>query len=331
MKTGSPMRSAQPRRSGATASRNGIGSRLASWADNHVQALRFSLGKFFQAPVSSLMTSLVIAIALALPAALSIVLSNVQAVSASWDVTGNVTLYLKGTVEDSDGAALASELNNHVAVESTRFIGRDEALATFRQLSGFGGVLDALDDNPLPAAIVLRPTVEASSAEQLQALADELGRHDDVEAAQVDLEWVQRLNAILEFIQRGVVIVACLLGLAVLLVVGNTIRLDIHARREEIVVIKLIGATDAFVRRPFLYGGLLYGSFGGLLSALLVVLALGFLDSPSSYLASLYGSETGLVKIDFGAIGVLIALSALLGLAGSWLSVGRHLREVEPH
>ena len=324
------MRSAQPRRAGAKASRTGLISKLVGWAQHHGVALRFSLDKFIRNPVSSAMTSLVIAIALALPAALSMLVGNVQSISAGWDVTGNVTLYLNADIDDGDGAALAREMNDHPAIESTRFIGRDEALATFRQLSGFGDVLDALDDNPLPAAIVLRPKTDASTADQLEALAVELQQHPTVETAQVDLEWVQRLNAMLEFIQRGVLVVAAMLGLAVLLVVGNTIRLDVHARRDEIVVIKLIGATDAFVRRPFLYGGLIYGLCGGLLSALLVMIALTFLDSPSSYLASLYGSQAELVAIDFGVIAALILSSALLGLIGSWLSVGRHLREIEP-
>ncbi len=295
-----------------------------------MRALRFGLGKFFETPISSLMTSLVIAIALALPATLSMLLSNAQSISASWDITSNLTLYLNSETDDAGAAALARQLREHVAIDSARLISRDEALETFRTLSGFGEVLDALDENPLPAAIVLRPRDGFDSALQLKSLTSELEQLDEVETVQIDLQWIQRLNAILDFIRRGVLIVGGMLGLAVLLIVGNTIRLDIQGRREEIVVIKLIGATNAFVRRPFLYGGLLYGFFGGILSALLVIVALRFLATPSSYLASLYGSTIGLVDVSAVNIALLIVLSTLLGLTGSWISVGRHLSEIEP-
>jgi cell division transport system permease protein len=315
---------------GATTHRTGIGGRLIGWGDEHVQALRFSLGKFRQTPISSVMTSLVIAIALALPATLSMMLNNALSISASWGVSSNVTLYLHSEIDDAGGAALARKLAGNLAIESTRIIGRDEALATFRTMSGFGEVLDALDENPLPTTIVLRPRDGFDSAQQLESLASELEQLEQVETAQVDLQWIQRLNAILDFVRRGVLIVGSLLGLAVLLIVGNTIRLDIYSRREEIVVIKLIGATNAFVRRPFLYGGLIYGFFGGALSALFVIIALRFLAAPSTYLASLYGSTFKLVDINAEHIVLLIALSTLLGLVGSWISVSRHLSEIEP-
>ncbi|MEM7294827.1 MAG: permease-like cell division protein FtsX [Pseudomonadota bacterium] len=315
---------------GAREARVGIIARLRGWLFNHSEAMRFSVRKILQAPLSSAMTCLVIAIALALPATFTTLLGNVQTLSKGWDVSGNITLYLLDTVEDADGAALARDLNGHPNVEGTRFIGRDEALATFRKLSGFGEVLDALDENPLPAAIVIQPTPSHSTSAQLEVMASELATREQVESAQVDLEWIQRLNAIIELIQRAVWVVAALLALAVLLVVGNTIRLDIYNRREEIVVTKLIGATNAFVRRPFLYGGLFYGLFGGVLGGLLVIVALRFLDAPSEYLASLYGAQIELAGTDPLIIGVLIAVSAALGLVGSWISVGRHLHEIEP-
>lgn len=180
------IRKVQPRR-GAQKNRLGFIARVVGWGDSHWQALRFSAVKFWQTPVSSAMTSLVIAITLALPAALTILLGNVQTISNHWDIAGNITLYLNSEVDDTEGVALARQLNHHDAIESTRFIGRDEALATFRTLSGFGEVLDTLDGNPLPAAIVLNLQGE-SSPEQLQLLAGQLQRHKEVETAQVDVE-----------------------------------------------------------------------------------------------------------------------------------------------
>ncbi|MEM7208527.1 MAG: permease-like cell division protein FtsX [Pseudomonadota bacterium] len=315
---------------GAKNARPSLTLRLRGWLFNHSQALTFSVAKLAQTPIASAMTCLVIAIALALPATFSVLLGNAQTLSDGWDVDASVTLYLHAEVDDADGAALARELNGSDGVADTRFIGRDEALATFRKFSGFGDVLDALDDNPLPASIVLQLQPEHSARAQLQQMAEEMAARKEVETAQVDLEWIQRLNAIIELMGRGVLVVGALLALAVLLIIGNTIRLDIHNRRDEIVVIKLIGATDAFVRRPFLYGGLVYGFVGGVLSAMLVAAALLFVSAPAEQLADLYGSGAQLAKINWATVVALVVSSTLLGLIGSWLSVGRHIREVEP-
>ena len=317
-------------RQGARARSSNPLHQVSAWLRQHAHAGRFAIDKFLAAPIPSLMTSLVIGIALALPASFTMLLENVSSLSASWDASGNVTVYLDESVSDSDGAALARELNARPDVLSTRFIGRDEALATFRKYSGFGDVLEAIDENPLPAAIVLQPAPGSDTAAGLGALAAVMAERPEVETAEVDLEWIQRLNAIVELVKRSVLVVGALLALAVLLVVGNTIRLDIYSRRDEIVVTKLIGATNAFVRRPFLYGGLIYGLSGGVLAVMLVILALRFLDGPSEYLATLYGGGFELASVDPVSLAVTLLAGAVLGLVGSWLAVGRHLHEIEP-
>jgi len=209
-------------------------------------------------------------------------------------------------------------------------ISREQALAEFKRQSGFGDALTALDDNPLPAVVVVTPKLEHADANTIQALADSLKQDKAVEFTQLDRQWLQRLYGIMDIVGRGVVILGAALALAVILVVGNTIRLAIQNRRQEIVVVKLIGGTDAFIRRPFLYTGFWYGLFGGIIALILVEVALWLIDGPVADLAGLYASSFSLHKLDAVTITTLLIFSILLGLVGSWVAVGRHLREIEP-
>ena len=302
----------------------------SSWLDSHVQAMRLNLLKFKRAPISSFLTSLVIAIALALPTVLLILVGNAQKISSRWDLTNSLTLYLHIEQSDAQSVALLRELNQHAAIASTQLISRDQALATFRELSGFADVLDTLGSNPLPAAIVIQPKAGYASAKKLQALSEQLQSHPAVDSVQLDQQWIERLNAMLMLVFRCTLSAAFLLAIAVLLVIGNTIRLEIYSRREEIVVVKLMGATNAFVRRPFLYGGFIYGLLGGLLGVLLVTLVLVFLSAPSALLADLYDSTLDIAALDPLILLKQMGVSVLLGLIGARLSVGRHLREIEP-
>ena len=274
------------------------------------------------------MTLAVIGIALALPAGLHALLANLQAVTAGWQGEARLSLFLERSVPEARARALAAELRRRPDVRAVELITPEQALAEFRALSGFGEALDALDENPLPAVLAITPAED--DPEALAALAARLRALPEVELAQLDLEWVRRLHAILALARRGVAVVAALLAVAVLLVVGNTIRLEIQNRREEIVVAKLIGATDGYIRRPFLYSGLWHGLIGAALAWLLVEGALTLLRGPAARLAELYGSAWRLTGLDARASLLLVAGGALLGLAGAWLAVGRHLREIEP-
>jgi cell division transport system permease protein len=215
-------------------------------------------------------------------------------------------------------------------VGTTRVIGRQEALAEFRRLSGFGEALDLLGENPLPVVLLLQPSQRASTPEGAAALADRLGKLPEVDMAQLDLEWVRRLHAMTRTAERGIWVLVTLLSLAVLLIVGNTIRLEINNRRQEIEITKLVGATNAFIRRPFLYDGLWYGILGGLIAWLLITLSLLLLQGPVADLAGLYDSQFDLAGLSLGGSLVVLGGSGLLGLAGAWLAVGRHLAAIEP-
>jgi cell division transport system permease protein len=280
-------------------------------------------------PVTSIMTWLVIGIALALPTALTTALDNVSQLSASWDSTAQISLFLQDGVTDERARELQGQLAGRADVAAARFVSREEALEEFRTLSGFADVLDSLSDNPLPHLVLVSPAgSDAQSA--ATALQIELQSFPDVAQAVLDIEWLQRLNGLMALGNRLVLAVGCLLVVGVLLILGNTIRLAIEGRREEIIIIKLVGGSNAFVRRPFLYTGLWYGVGGGVVAALLVAFAFWFLGQPVSELALLYQSDFRLRGP--GVMGGLnlIILGGMLGLTGAWLAVARHLVEIQP-
>jgi len=289
-----------------------------------------SLGRLSRNPLPTLMTVAVIGIALALPAGLHLLLDNARTLAGGWDGSAQISLFLRRELAAADAERFASELGTRAEFSDSRLIPRAAALEEFRRLSGFGVALDALHENPLPDVIVLHPAPGHTAPEAIERLLAELSVAPGVDRAQLDMQWVKRLHALMEIVDRGVLVVAALLGLAVLLIVGNTIRLDIQNRRREIEVAKLIGATDAFIRRPFLYTGTWYGLLGGLVAWLLVSAALWATGGPVERLAALYQSEFRLLAAGSLTVTALLAGGALLGLLGSWLAVGRHLRAIEP-
>lgn len=307
-----------------------IHARLTAYLLSHARAFVFSLGKIYRAPLASLMTTAVIGIALALPTGLYLALKNLQAASAGWDRGAQVSLFLEKGVDTAAARGLAQRLRAREEVADVEVIDREQALAEFRERSGFGQALDALGENPLPTVIVVHPAMAFAAPAQVERLVADLRRLPEVDLAQLDAQWLQRLYAIMELARRGVLVIAAMLGVAVILVIGNTIRLDIQNRREEIEVTKLIGATDGFIRRPFLYGGVWYGLLGGFLGLLMVEVALGLVAEPARHLAGLYASDFRLLDLEAGVAAGILGVSVLLGLGGSWLAVGRHLAEIEP-
>jgi len=297
----------------------------------HCQVCLYSLGKACRSPLPTLMTTAVIGIALALPLGLHVLLQNVQRLTQGWDSAAQISLFMKKTASDAQINSLADTLGKRADIKSVKVISRTEALAEFREYSGFADALDALADNPLPAVIVVYPNLASDqSAEALETLVDDLRGNDNVDLAQLDMQWIQRLFALMDIARQGVWVLATLLAMSVLLVVGNTIRLAIESQRDEIEITKLIGGTDAFIRRPFLYTGLWYGLFGGAIAITLVLLALWVIDAPVQRLALLYQSSFSLQTIDFATLLLTFVFATFLGLAGSWIAVGRHLDEIEP-
>ena len=302
---------------------------VRNWATQQVNTGAAALRRLARQPFASLMTVLVIAVTLALPSAVHLLIKNAQAISASWDNALDFSVYLRKDVSIDAARRLADLIGQRADVEQVTLITSDEALAEFRNQSGFGEALDHLTVNPLPHTIVVRPAA-ANTEDSMRLLNEEVGNLPETDFVQVDTEWVRRFHAILEILQRSIAIGAVLLGAAIIVIIGNTIRLDIENRREEIEITKLIGASNAFVRRPFLYSGLWYGLGGGLLALALVSYGLYALQAPVARLAGLYSSPFDVLSLDLGESLLIICAGVVLGLAGSWIAAARHMRRIEP-
>jgi cell division transport system permease protein len=296
----------------------------------HAQTLVGSLGRIVHQPFATLMTMGVVAVALALPLFLNLFLMNARAATANWNDAFDLTVYMDKKASGARVAAVAKQLRLREDVAAVRVITADQALAEFREDSGFGQALDALSDNPLPDTLVVTPTLPASTPAGTDSLKGAIAAIADVQVVQLDTEWVKRLHTLLDILRRVVVLTAGLLGLGVVLIVGNTIRLDILNRRAEIEVMKLVGASDRFTRRPFLYSGVWYGLGGGLMALILVAVAAAVLGGPVESLAKLYGSRFELQGLGVRAGAGVLVLAVSLAWLGSWLAATRHIRGIEP-
>jgi cell division transport system permease protein len=301
-----------------------------TWLARHAQTLVGSLGRIAQQPLATAMTVAVIAVALALPLFLNVLLENTQAVTAGWNQAFELSVYLHKKAGVDRAEALAKQLRGRADVAQVRVISAEQALADFRDRSGFGKALDALDGNPLPNTLVVTPSLAASTPPGTQALKASIAASPDVDTVQLDTEWVQRLNALLAVLRRVVWLTGALLGVSVILVIGNTIRLDILNRRAEIEVMKLVGATDGFARRPFLYSGVWYGLGGGAGAVIVVAVAVAVLARPLEHLASLYGSQFRLTGLRLVEVVRILGVSVALGWLGSWVAATRHIRAIDP-
>ena len=298
-----------------------------AWLHQQKNAIQFSLKRLWFNPVSTWITLAAIAIALSLPTSLSVLLENMQTLTDNKREVPTVTLFMKENISEQqtkDRAELLSELDE---VSSVQVVTREQAIENFRTISGFAETLEALPENPLPHVLILTPKLSMFSnlESDLDEFADKLKAYSDVETVQVDIEWIQRLRAILNIADRIVLVVSILLGLTVLLVIGNTIRLDIENRKEEITVTRLIGATNGYIRRPFIYGGFWRGIFGGVISLVIVNIALLFMIEPVQELAREYGSNFTLNGVGVMITLQILVISALLGIVGAWMAVGQYL------
>lgn len=301
-----------------------------NWLLRHLQALLFALGRLARAPFASSFTVLVIALALTLPAALGLFVASLREVTGSLSQSVSLGVFFRKDVALDRVRQLAASVRDRAGVATVTVVPADEALPVFREESGFGSALDALPENPLPHVIEVHPTLEAATPGGLEELRRYLAAWPEVELVQADSEWVRRLDAILDVLRRLLLGTAALLGVGVVAVIGNTVRLEILNRRQEIEITKLVGGSNAFVRRPFLYTGLLYGGLGGLLALGLTLVIRAVLEQPIGRLAASYGSDFALLLPTLRQCGMLVGGAALLGLLGAWISASRHLRDVRP-
>ncbi len=313
---------------GASVSRITYGDLFRAWHTSHRISALNSLSQLWKTPLQSLMTWLVVAIALALPAALFLVVGNVKMLGKKWQIEPGVTVYLRSSLSESSIADTGLRIQKLSNVLSVQYISPQEGLEQLKSYGGFGDALSILDNNPLPPVYLLRPV--DNNEVMLQSLIAQVRAFPEVEKVQLDLQWAQRLRLMVVLVERTAGLLGFFLSLGVLLTISNITRLVIERRKDEISVLKLVGATDAFVRRPLLYTGMWYGLIGGL-GAWFLLAGAGAVVAPvvGALLAS-YSSEVVLQGVSFAVLAQLLFIGALLGLAGAWLSASRYLKAIHP-
>lgn len=304
--------------------------RIGMFFVSHARQALGSLGEIWRSRAASLMTIGVLGLSITLPSTLYILVKNAEKVSAGWEQASEISLFLKENATKANIDQLLTRIKLWPEIASVDYIPADKALDEFKQLSGFGDAIAYLDKNPLPNVILVTPTSKSASPTAARILLNKLRREREVDIGKLDIEWLERLHAVLKVAKELVSVVALLLFLAVVLIIGNTIRLNILSKKDEILVMKLVGATDAFIQRPFMYTGFWYGFGGGLLAWIAVLLLLWWMSSSVALVSELYQKEFNLTGVDANTLFVMLGMSVFLGLAGSMLSVRRHVREIEP-
>ena len=301
---------------------------MNNWLAQHIRVLWSALLRLLATPVASLLNILVIGIALSLPTGVYVLLQNVQSLADQVAGTPQISVFLTMNASKDDIARIGKKLQQHEAVGHIEYVSREQALEQLKHSTGLADVIGGLTQNPLPDAYIVYP--KKPDAETLEALRDELQKWPKLEKVQLDSAWARKLEALLKFARLAVLTLTALLSIALVAITFNTIRLQILTRRDEIEVSKLIGATNAFIRRPFLYFGLLQGLLGGAAAWLIITVSLTLLNGSLSGLAQLYASNFILHALSAGNSLALLGFSACLGWLGAWLSVAQHLWKIEP-
>ena len=295
----------------------------------HLSAAIGALGEFQRRLTGNLITTTVIGIALALPAIFILALDNLAEISQDWDGTPSANLYLERTLSEPEQAALQTQIDALPGITGSVIIGAEQGKTVFAERTGMAEMLDLLEENPFPAVIQATP-VSTLAPDEVSELVNQIATLPGVEDVRLDQAWLQRLQTIVELASRATGLIGALLAIAVVLVVGNTIRLDIENRRSEIEIMKLIGGTDAFVRRPFVYTGFWHGLIGGMLAWILSAIVITVIARPANRLAGLYDSGFALSGPWLADGLTIVATGVLLSLAGAWVAVTQHLRRIEP-
>jgi len=303
---------------------------VSSYGTRHLQALFGALGRLARTPLATLLTLIVIGVALSLPAGLALVVNNLRNATGDLSSAVDFSVHFKLGTPIERVQQLAANARQRSGVESVMVTTADQALDEFKQASGFGDALAALKDNPLPHHLTVRPARDASGPAEVESLRRYFEAFPEVEIVQLDLEWIRRLHSLLDVLQRSLWVIIAVLGAGVLAVIGNTIRLEIQQRRPEIEVTKLVGGSNSFVRRPFLYAGLFYELGGALLASLIVVGGMAYVDQAVSELSAQYGGSFRMTGLGGRGLGILAGVGAALGWIGALISTGRHLRRIEP-
>lgn len=296
----------------------------------HFQAATQSLNYLCSKPLATLMTSVVIAIALALPALFWVFTDNLGKLTADWQSGGHISLYLQPNLTEAEQQQVVQRVLETEGVGHAFLKSSAEGLSELTGQEGMQDIMHYLPENPLPAVIDVTPALLVNSPEKLDLLSRQLQTLMQVEQAKVDMDWIRRLDALLGFAAKFADALLTLLAMAVVLIIGTTLRLAIHNRHEEIQVLKLIGAKDSFILRPFLYSGVWYGAVGAILAVFLVNIFILSLGTAVNQLAVAYQMHYPLILLSTRQILILVLFAIILGWLGACLSVKRQLAFIEP-
>ncbi|MBO1256957.1 permease-like cell division protein FtsX [Alteromonas sp. 5E99-2] len=308
----------------------GVFQRIIMFFVSHIRQAVGSLGELWRQPMASLMTVAVLGLSITLPGTLYIMVKNIEKMTAGWDQAAEISLFLSPQTSSSSAQQLVARLSTWSEIDSVVYIPADDALEEFKQLSGLGDALAYLPDNPLPNVILVAPATKHTTPRAARALLERLQSQREVDSGKLDIEWLERLYALVNIARDLVFLIGGLLFVSVVLIIGNTIRLNILSQREEILVMKLVGATDAFIHRPFLYTGFWYGFLGGMLAWIAIIAILWWMGASIQNFAALYEKEFYITGLTGSALFTLLGVSVLLGVIGSAMSVHRHVRSIEP-
>lgn len=300
--------------------------KLIAYRDHQVHVLFSSLSRLIASPFTTVMTITVLAIAISLASGFYILVVNLQQLTGNLETSNQISIFLRDDVSDAHAKKLVDTFKANVNVQEVKLITREQALTEFKNYSGFGAAISVLETNPLPIVIQVLPKNTLDDKQELGKLMESFQQSPEVDFAQMDLQWVERLQSIVALARLFANLLNVLLGAAVLFIIGNTIRLELHTRREEVVIAKLVGATNSFIQRPFLYSGFWIGFISGVSAWFIVAIGMLILKHPVEKLSGLYESDFQLVFLSFGETFILICLSSALGVLGSWAVLVCQLR-----
>ncbi|TAK59751.1 permease-like cell division protein FtsX [Methylobacter sp.] len=301
-----------------------------AYRNHHAQALFSSLGRLVASRFSSAMTIIVLAIAISLASGFYILVANLQQLAGNLEASNQISLFIKDEISEARVNKFANSIRQNSDIQEVKLITKEQALEEFQSYSGFGEAIKALDKNPLPVVIQVLPKNSLENEQALEALLDDFKRSAEVDFAQMDMQWVKRLQSIMEVARRGVTLLSLLLGAGVLFITANTIRLELYNRRDEVVIAKLVGATNGFIHRPFLYSGFWIGFFSGVTAWFIVTTIMLILKQPIETLSRLYDNAFHMLFLGFAETLALLFISSLLGVVGSWIVLHFQLQQLKP-
>ena len=291
-----------------------------------VYVLRAVLADLMKRKFATLLTVLVISVSLTIPTVSYLLWKNIHHATTQFYPESELTVYLHKSLSEEDANLVVEKIRQQEGVESLNYISRQESLNEFRHWSGFSEELDVLDDNPLPAVVMIKPTKAFNESQKRNELRENLDKIKGVQEVRLDNDWLEKLTALTWLVAHVAIFCTVLMAIAVFLVIGNSIRADVYSNQANIEVMKLLGATDQFILRPFLYTGMIYAALGGFLACIFSSLTIGYFTGAVKYVTDIFAVNFNLNGLGLVEFLFLLVVCVIMGYIGAWLSATRYIR-----